>query len=248
MNTKVAAITGAASGIGLEIALSLKDLGFTSICLDIKTPPTKHNLVSYQCDVSQEKVVSEVFNLIAKEHGPCAVLINNSGLQYMSPIDEFPIEKWDQLLGVILTGTFLCSRFAIPQMKSQNWGRIINISSVHGKEASPYKAAYVAAKHGVLGLTKVIAKELAPYNITANSICPGYVDTPLMQSQVAQQMALHKISKNEVLESVFLKNQDIKKLTTPKQVADMVKFLISDSASTITGEAFNVSGGWGMGH
>ena len=147
----------------------------------------------------------------------------------------------------MLTGTFLCTKAVIPAMKARKHGRIINISSVHGKLASPFKSAYVAAKHGVLGFAKVAAIELAPDSITVNTICPGFVDTPLMRNQVRSQMELNNLSEEEVLARVFLKDSHIKSLTTPAQVADMVAFLCSESASTITGEAYNVSGGWGMG-
>jgi len=132
-------------------------------------------------------------------------------------------------------------------MKKNGHGRVINISSVHGKLASPFKAAYVAAKHGVLGFAKVMAMEGAEFGITVNTICPGFVDTPLMRTQVKSQMELNNLTEKEVLDQVFLKAQNIKKLTDPSQVADMVSFLVSNKASTITGEAFNISGGWGMG-
>jgi len=165
----------------------------------------------------------------------------------MAPLEEYPLEKWQLLIGVMLTGTFLCTKASWPSMKKLGRGRVINISSVHGKLASPFKSAYVAAKHGVLGLAKVAAIERAPHGITVNTICPGFVDTPLMRDQVKSQMELNKLSEQEVLERVFLKDQQVKKLTSPDQVADFVCFLASDTANTITGEAFNISGGWGMG-
>lgn len=240
-------VTGAASGIGLEIALHFKSLGHKVACFDIKEPESSHGLSYYHCDVSNEDLVNQAFKQACDDHGNVSVLVNNSGLQFLSPVDEFPLEKWNLLIGVMLTGTFLCSKSAIPYMKKNGSGRIINISSVHGKLASPFKAAYVSAKHGVLGLSKVIAKEVAEHNITSNCICPGFVDTPLMRKQVTEQMRLNDLSETEVLESIFLKGQEVKKLTSPKQVAEFTAFLASDSASTITGEAFNISGGWAMG-
>ncbi len=247
MNSKLAIVTGAASGIGLQVGLDLIKAGYRCASLDIRKPDEDNGIHYYQCDLSKSDEVEKAFNDIRKDHGKCSVLVNNSGLQFMSPIDEFPIQKWNLLIGVMLTGTFQCSQEAFKDMKQLGGGRIINISSVHGKLASPYKVAYVSAKHGVLGLSKVVALEGAPHNITSNTICPGFVDTPLMQKQVKDQAELNKLTEQEVLDSIFLKNQAVKKLTSPKQVSDLVQYLISDSASTITGEAFNVSGGWGMG-
>jgi 3-hydroxybutyrate dehydrogenase len=165
----------------------------------------------------------------------------------MSPVDEFPLEKWNQLISIMLTGTFLCSKTVIPAMKKNGWGRIINISSIHGKVASPFKAAYVSAKHGVIGLAKVMALELADFNITVNTVCPGFVDTPLMRAQLTKQAELNNMSEDKVATEIMLKPACIKKFTSTQQIADMVTFMISDSASTVTGEAFSMSGGWGMG-
>jgi 3-hydroxybutyrate dehydrogenase len=163
----------------------------------------------------------------------------------MAPLEDFPTATWKKLIDVMLTSTFICTKLVVPGMKKLGKGRIINISSVHGKLASPYKSAYVAAKHGVLGFTKVVAKEVGPFGITVNSVCPGFVDTPLMRNQILKQMELNNFSEQEVLEKIFLKDQDIKQLTSPEQIADMCEFLASKNASTITGEAYNISGGWG---
>ena len=244
---KVAIVTGAASGIGLSIALRLRKEGYSVACWDIRAPEPKHELKNYFCDVSDESSVEKAYADSKSDLGACSLLVNNSGLQHMSPIESFPTEKWNQLIGVMLTGAFFCSRAVFKDMLAQKHGRIINISSIHGKIASPFKAAYVSAKHGVLGLSKVMALEGAEHGITVNSICPGFVDTPLMRSQVEAQMKLNNLSEEQVLSEVFLKAQNIKKLTSPEQIADLVMFLASPSGSTITGEAFNVSGGWGMG-
>lgn len=244
---KLAIVTGASSGIGLAIAEGLESQGFQSVNWDISSPKTQSSIPHFTCDVSKEESVRKALEDTEAKYGTPYLLVNNSGLQFLSPVDEFPLEKWNLLMGVMLTGTFLCSKAVIPSMKKAKSGRIVNISSVHGKLASPFKAAYVAAKHGVLGLAKVIALEVAPHGITVNSICPGFVDTPLMRGQVNEQMRLLNLPEEKVLEEVFLKQQAVKKLTSPAQVCGMVNYLASDQASTITGEAFNISGGWGMG-
>ncbi|MCM2351049.1 MAG: 3-hydroxybutyrate dehydrogenase [Bacteriovoracaceae bacterium] len=244
--TKVAIVTGGSSGIGLSIVKDLQAQGLKAVSWDIKAP--SENVPFIECDVTSETKVQAALAQTIELYGAPSILINNCGLQFMAPVDEFPLEKWNQLIGIMLTGTFLCSKFVIPSMKKNGWGRIINVSSIHGKVASPYKAAYVSAKHGVLGLSKVMALELAEYNITVNSICPGFVDTPLMRQQITKQAELNQMSEAKVASEIMLKPACIKKFTTTEQVADLVKFFVSDSASTITGEAFNMSGGWGMGH
>tara|TARA_R110000868_G_scaffold104087_5_gene286276 strand:+ start:5482 stop:6228 length:747 start_codon:yes stop_codon:yes gene_type:complete len=246
--SKVAIVTGATSGIGAAIAAQLVKEKYQVINFDLRLPNADQpGVTSIECDVSREDSVEAAYRIVKDKFGPAAVLVNNCGLQFMSPIEEFPKDKWDLLIGVLLTGTFLCSKAVFKDMKTAGFGRIINISSVHGKLASPFKAAYVAAKHGVLGLAKVMAVEGAEFGITVNSICPGFVDTPLMREQVKSQMELNNLSETEVLAQVFLKAQNVKKLTDPTQVAGLVSFLVSDNASTITGEAYNISGGWGMG-
>lgn len=247
MTERIAVVTGAASGIGLQIGQDLLKHGYKVISLDIRRPEKDNGIHYIDCDLSLPQKVQSSFQEIREKYGKTTVLVNNSGLQFMAPFDEFPVEKWKLLQDVMLTGTFVCSQEAFKDMKASRFGRIVNISSIHGKLASPFKAAYVAAKHGVLGLSKVIALEGAPYKITSNTICPGFVDTPLMRQQVTDQAELNKISEEEVIQKVFLKDQAVKELTTPAQVSALVQFLISDQASTITGEAFNVSGGWGMG-
>lgn len=243
---KTAIITGGSSGIGLAILKKLELDGIQAISWDIQAP--KDAAIPYvNCDVTNEEKVKAALAETTSKFGSPDILINNCGLQYLSPVDEFPVEKWNQLISILLTGTFLCSKHVIPGMKEKKWGRIVNISSIHGKVASPYKAAYVAAKHGVLGLAKVMALEVAESGITVNSICPGFVDTPLMRAQMKKQAELNGMSEEEVASEVMLKPACIKEFTTPDQVAGFVKFLLSDEASTITGEAFNQSGGWGMG-
>jgi len=242
---KVAIVTGGSSGIGLAIVKDLHAKGIKAVSWDIKAP--SEDVPFVECDVTSEGKVQAAYARTVELYGTPSILVNNCGLQFMSPVDEFPLEKWNQLISIMLTGTFLCSKTVIPAMKKNGWGRIINISSIHGKVASPFKAAYVSAKHGVIGLAKVMALELADFNITVNTVCPGFVDTPLMRAQLTKQAELNKMSEDKVATEIMLKPAAIKKFTSTEQIADMVNFMISDSASTITGEAFSMSGGWGMG-
>ncbi|AZZ37174.1 D-beta-hydroxybutyrate dehydrogenase [Bdellovibrio sp. qaytius] len=242
---KVAIITGASSGIGLAIAKKMLSENIQPVGWDVTIPAQDLGFPIIKCDVSNELAVNEAYLQVKKQFGAPDILVNNCGLQFMSPIEDYPLEKWNLLIGVLLTGTFLCSRAVFKDMKEKKSGRIINISSVHGKLASPFKAAYVAAKHGVHGLSKVMAIEGADFGITVNNICPGFVDTPLMRNQVKAQMELNNMSEDDVLRNVFLKAQHIKQLTQPSQVADLTSFLCSPSASTITGESYSISGGWG---
>lgn len=242
---KVAVVTGGSSGIGLAIIHQLTAQGFKAISWDINPP--KEDVPFVRCDVTSEEAVKAALAQTHEQFGEPTILINNCGLQFLSPVEEFPLEKWNQLISILLTGTFLCSKVMIPGMKKNGWGRIINVSSIHGKVASPYKAAYVAAKHGVLGLSKVMALELGEFNITVNSICPGFVDTPLMRQQLSKQAELNQMTEADVASEIMLKPACIKKFTTTEQVAGMVNYFISDAAATITGEAFSMSGGWGMG-
>ncbi len=242
---KVAVVTGGSSGIGLAVVKHLTSQGIKAVSWDLK--PSTEGVPFVECDVTSETKVQEAFQKTLETYGAPTILVNNCGLQFMAPVDEFPLEKWNQLLSIMLTGTFLCSKTVIPVMKKQKWGRIVNISSIHGKEASAFKAAYVSAKHGVLGLSKVMALELAEFGVTVNSICPGFVDTPLMRAQIKKQSELNNMTEEKVISDIMLKPAVIKKFTTTEQIADMVSFMISDSASTITGEAFSMTGGWGMG-
>ena len=162
----------------------------------------------------------------------------------MAPIQDFPEEKWDLLIGVMLTGAFLLTKYAFPRMMRQRFGRIINVASAHGLVGSPFKAAYVSAKHGLLGLTKVLAVEGAAHNITAVAVCPGYVRTPLVEHQIADQAKAHGISEQEVMEEVLLYRQAVKRLLEPEEVADLVAFLCTDSASGITGSHVAIDLGW----
>jgi len=178
LNGKIAIVTGSGSGIGKAIADKLSKNGATVVIAEFldeqgkKAEKEIKNSLFIKCDVSSESDVKNLIGSVSDRFGRVDIIVNNAGLQYISKVEDFPLEKWNQLIGIMLTGAFLLIKYAVPIMKKGNWGRIINISSAHGKEASPWKAAYVSAKHGIIGLTKVVAKELAEFNITANSICP----------------------------------------------------------------------------
>ncbi|MFZ4715618.1 MAG: 3-hydroxybutyrate dehydrogenase [Bacteriovoracaceae bacterium] len=242
---KIAVVTGGSGGIGLTTIKLFESQGIKAISWDLNPP--SEDVPYIHCDIGSDVSIQAAVKATQEKFGEPSILINNCGLQYMSSVEEFPLEKWNQLISIMLTGTFLCSKYLIPGMKKNGWGRIINISSIHGKVASPYKAAYVAAKHGVLGLSKVMALELAENNITVNSICPGFVDTTIMRAQIAKQAELNHMSPEQVVNEIMLKPACIKKFTTTEQVASMVSYFASEAASTITGEAFSISGGWGMG-
>ncbi len=250
LKDKIAIITGAGSGIGKGIAKKFSENNAKIIIADFNEENGKlaekeiKNSIFIKTDVSNEESVKNMINETINKFGKIDILVNNAGLQYIAKVEDFPLEKWDQLIGVMLTGTFLCTKYAVPHMKKNNWGRIINISSAHGKVASPWKSAYVAAKHGIIGFTKVIAKELAEFNITANSICPGYVLTPLVQKQINDLAKQYNISPEEVPEKVLLKDQPIKTLVTVEEVADLALYLATDKAKHITSQALSIDGGW----
>lgn len=246
---KTVIITGASSGIGRGLAEAFLAADYQPINWDLRAPPPNaQDVPFFQCDVTSEDSVAAAYEATKTAHGVPYGLVNNAGLQFLRPVEDFPLAKWRLVTDVLLTGTFLCSRVVLKDMKaSGRGGRVLNISSVHGKLASPFKAAYVAAKHGVLGFAKVLALETAADGVTVNTICPGFVDTPLMRGQVRDQMALGGLSEGEVLDKVFLREAAVKQLTTPAQVASLALWLLSEAASTVTGEAWNISGGWGMG-
>lgn len=183
---------------------------------------------------------------LAQEVGPIDILVNNAGLQHVNPVEHFELEKWDQPLAVMLTAPFLLIRFLIPGMYLRGWGRIVNVASVHGLVASPYKSAYVSAKHGLLGLTKTVALEAAARggNLSVSAVCPSYVRTPLVENQIAEQARLRGIAEADVLDKVLLERNAIKRLIEPEEVARAVGFLCGDSAWSMTGAALTLDAGW----
>jgi len=197
-------------------------------------------------DVSDPDDVAAIVNGLLASHGRVDVLVNNAGLQHVAPIDSYPLEQWNRLLGVLLTGPFLLTQAVLPSMRPQAYRRIVNIASVNGKRGDPGKAAYCAAKHGLIGLTRVASLETATDGITVNAICPGIVDTPHIQNQLADLAAMHGLAKEEALERVYLPLVPQRRLLDPAEIATMARYLASDEARGITGQAINVSAGWIM--
>jgi len=194
--------------------------------------------------MSRPDSIGEMIAMTLAEHGRLDVLVNNAGIQHVAPLDQFPPEKWDLILSINLSSAFHTSRLALPAMRKNGYGRIINIASAHGLVASPFKAAYVAAKHGIVGLTKVTALETAEEGITCNAICPGYVYTPLVEAQIDGQAKAHGISREQVVRDVLLAQQPNKRFATVEELGALAVFLASDAAASITGTALPVDGGW----
>ena len=254
LSNKTAIVTGAGSGIGKAIAAHLAKHGAQVVVADLNQAAAQESAdeissqngisLAVDCDVANEQSVKEMVQKTVENFGSVEILINNAGLQFISKIEDFPLEKWNQLISVMLTGTFLCTKACVPYMKKAKWGRIVNISSAHGKTPSPWKCAYVSAKHGIIGFTKVMACELAEWNITANSICPGYVLTPLVEKQIVDLAKQHGISEDQVPEQVLLKNQPLKKLVSTDELAALTLYLTGPEAQCITGQALSIDGGW----
>ena len=248
LEKKRALVTGAASGIGLAIVHELHAQGMQVTASDVSQQKLSEvfealaGVRTIAADLSKKEAVT----MLGAEAGPIDVLINNAGLQHVSPVESFDPAKWDLLLQVMLTAPFQLIQAALPGMYERGWGRIINISSVHGLIASPYKSAYVSAKHGIMGLTKTVALEAGArnHNITCNAVCPSYVRTPLVEKQLADQARVHGIPEAEVLEKVLLTQNAIKRLIEPAEVAQLCTFLCSDGAWSITGTAQQMDAGW----
>lgn len=249
MQNKVAVVTGGASGIGLAVAEKLASLGCKVVIADLN-PETGSVAAEQigasfvQADLSDAEQCRSVIAQAAELHGSVDILVNNAGFQHISPIEEFPVDQWNKLIGVMLTAPFLLMRYAWPMMKQNGWGRVINIASVHAMVASPFKVGYISAKHGVIGLTKTAALEGGEFGITVNAICPAYVRTPLVENQIADQARTRGIREDQVVTDVMLKNAAIKKLIEPEEVANLVAFLASDQASSITGSSLTIDSGW----
>jgi len=247
LKNKTALITGAGSGIGKAIAEVFAREGARLILNDLEPGAARLAQalggVFIQADLSDQSSVRALAQR-ALELGPVDILVNNAGLQRINPVDEYPEDTWNMLLQVLLTAPFQLIKYTLPGMKQRRWGRIINIASLHGLVASPYKSAYISAKHGLLGLTKTVALEVGEYGITCNAICPAYVRTPLVESQIADQARTLSIPEAEVIEKVMLAPAAIKRLIEPEEVAEYALFLASDRAGAITGSAQVIDLGW----
>jgi 3-hydroxybutyrate dehydrogenase len=243
---KTALVTGSTSGIGLGIATALAHEGAAIILNGFgEVPQIPGARVGFHgADLSRASEVEDLMAYAQAEFGGVDILVNNAGIQHVAPLDDFPAERWDQVLAVNLTAAFHTTRLALPHMRDAGWGRILNIASVHGQVASVGKAAYVAAKHGLLGLTKVTALETARTNITCNALCPGWVHTPLVQRQVEARAAHDGISDDAAREALLLEKQPSGAFVTTEQVGATAVFLCSEAASQVRGAAWNIDGGW----
>jgi len=243
---KRAVVTGSTSGIGLAIARSLRAEGAEVVLSgfgnadDIAALCAELSAVHIPADLSQRAGVEALM----AGAGPVDILVNNAGMQHVAPVDEFPVDKWDMIIALNLTAAFDACRLAIPHMKAAGWGRIINIASAHSLTASAYKSAYVSAKHGLTGLTKTLALELAELNITANCISPGYVWTPLVQNQIPDTMKARGLTREQVIKDVMLERQPTKQFVQPSDLGEMAVFLCRDAAAQITGANISMDGGW----
>jgi 3-hydroxybutyrate dehydrogenase len=253
---RVSLVTGSTSGIGLGIARALAAAGSAVMLNGLGRPEdiaeTQARLMAENdvdvrysaADMSKAAAISEMIAKTFDAFGRVDILVNNAGIQHVAPLEEFPTETWDAILAINLSSAFHTTRAVLPGMRRNNFGRIINIASAHGLVASPFKSAYVAAKHGLVGLTKVIALETAESNITCNAICPGYVYTPLVEKQIEGQAKAHSIPREQVIRDVLLAQQPNKRFASVEELGALSVFLASEAASSITGIALPVDGGW----
>ena len=253
---KIALITGSTSGIGLGIATKLASMGATialngfgdadhiqTIVADLEktsNAPVRY----YPTDMSDSAAIDTMMADIARDLGPINILVNNAGIQHVSPVEDFPTDKWNAIIAINLNSVFHTTRGVVPAMKANGWGRIINIASAHSLAASPFKSAYVAAKHGVAGFTKTIALETAQHGITVNAISPGYVLTPLVSAQIPDTAQARGITEEEVVRDVLLAAQPTKEFVEINDVAEMVAFLCGNAAKGMTGSNISMDGGW----
>ena len=253
---KTALVTGSTSGIGLGIATALAGRGANIVlngfgdAAEIEKLRAKlaagHGVnVRYDgADLSQQDAIESMMGNAIEMFGGIDILINNAGIQFVAPIDEFPVAKWNAIIALNLTASFHTIRLALPKMKDKKWGRIVNIASAHALVASPYKSAYVAAKHGIAGLTKTVALEVATQGITMNAICPGYVWTPLVEKQIPDTAKARGLTEAQVINDVLLHAQPTKQFVQVSEVAALAAFLASDEAASITGAIIPIDGGW----
>jgi len=250
LDGRTALVTGAASGIGRAIAVDLSAHGARVLLADVNETDGQaaarelSGALFQPADVSSRADCRALIDRATAEWGGLDILVNNAGVQHVSPIEDFPEDRWEQLLKITLFGAFYLTRYAIPHMYERGWGRVVNVSSVHGLVASPFKSAYIAAKHGLNGLTKTIALEAAEKGVTVNAVCPSYVRTPLVEKQIADQARVHGISEEAVVRDIMLAPAAIKRLLEPAEVAAYVTFLCTDAAAGITGAEQVIDCGW----
>ena len=248
---KTALVTGSTSGIGLGIALSLAKAG-ANVVLNGFGDASKviaevqqfgGKVGHHPADVSDPAQIADMVAYADREFGGIDILVNNAGIQHVAPVDEFPVERWDSIIAINLSSVFHSTRLCLPRMRAKNWGRIINIASVHGQVGSTGKAAYVAAKHGVIGLTKVVGLETATTHVTCNAICPGWVLTPLVQKQIDDRAATG-VDPQQAQHDLLAEKQPSLEFVTPPQLGELVLFLCSEAGSQVRGAAWNIDGGW----
>lgn len=253
---KVAIVTGSTSGIGLAVARKLAEQGAGIVLNGFRNAgdvePLRSSMADQygvpvlykRADMGNAEETAAMVTETEREFGSVDILVNNAGIQHVAPVDEFPVAQWERILAINLSSNFYAIRAALPGMKDRGWGRIVNIASAHGLVASPFKSAYVAAKHGVVGLTKAVALEVAEMQITCNAICPGYVKTPLVEGQIRNQATAHNLSEDRVVREVILATQPNRRFAEAEAIGDTVLFLCSPAADAITGIALPVDGGW----
>jgi 3-hydroxybutyrate dehydrogenase len=249
---KTAVVTGSTSGIGLGIVRALAAAGVDVVLNSFTERDEDHALaaeIGAEHGVTARYVAADMADgdacrRLVDRAGGCDILVNNAGIQHVAPIESFPVDRWNAILAINLSSAFHTTAAALPGMRARGWGRVINIASAHGLTASPFKAAYVAAKHGVVGLSKTVALETAGQGITCNAICPGYVLTPLVEAQIPDQMKTHGMGRDEVIAKVMLERQPSRQFATVEQLGGTVVFLCSAAADQITGTTLSVDGGW----
>jgi len=249
---KTAIVTGSNSGIGLGIARALAAEGADVVLNSYTDLPEDHALaaeIGQATGTETRYIKADMANgaecrALVERAGACDILVNNAGIQHVAPIDEFPAEKWDAIIAINMTSAFHTTAAALPMMRAAGWGRVVNIASAHGLRASPYKSAYIAAKHGVVGMTKSAALETAEEPITVNAICPGYVLTPIIESQIPDQMKAHGMDRETVLREVMLVKHPSRQFATIEQVSGTVLFLCSPNGDQIRGTTISLDGGW----
>ena len=252
LDGKRAIVTGSNSGIGLGVAEELARAGAEVVINSFTDRDEDHALaakIAADHGVKVRYIAADMSKgddcrALVEKAGGCDILVNNAGIQFVSPVEEFPAEKWNAILAINLSSAFHTTAAALPGMHAKGWGRIVNIASAHGLTASPFKSAYVAAKHGVVGLTKTVALECAGQGITANAICPGYVLTPLVEAQIPDQMKVHNMDRDTVIREVMLQRQPSRQFATTEQIGGTVVWLCSPYADQVTGTTISVDGGW----